>query len=150
MIKTPSFQCWGAGSITSRRTKIPHVVGGLQLVSSSLETPWSVVCRAPPSMGFSRQEYFSGLPLPSPRDLPDPGIEPESLTPPALVAAIKVSMSQTGVGMYFLLILNEVRPFHGSLQWSSSSSGPPCWCVSGRPLTGVEMYEGGPDLGPGF
>ena len=76
MIKTPSFQCWGAGSIPSRRTKIPHVVGGRQLVSSSLETPWSVVCRAPLSMGFSRQEYFSGLPLPSPRDLPDPGIEP--------------------------------------------------------------------------
>ena len=40
--------------------------------------------QAPPSMGFSRQEYWSGLPLPTLGDLPDPGIEPESLMPPAL------------------------------------------------------------------
>ena len=41
-------------------------------------TPWTVAYQAPPSMGFSRQEYWSGLPFPSPRDLPDPGIEPRS------------------------------------------------------------------------
>ena len=46
-------------------------------------TPWTVVYQAPPSMGFSRQEYWSGLPFPSPGDLPDPGIEPRS---PALQA----------------------------------------------------------------
>ena len=46
-------------------------------------TPWTVACQAPPSMGFSRQEYWSGLPFPSPGDLPDPGIEPGS---PALQA----------------------------------------------------------------
>ena len=39
-------------------------------------TPWTVACQAPPSMGFSRQEYWSGLPFPSPGDLPGPGIEP--------------------------------------------------------------------------
>ena len=39
-------------------------------------TPWTVAYQAPPSMGFSRQEYWSGLPFPSPGDLPDPGIEP--------------------------------------------------------------------------
>ena len=39
---------------------------------------------APLSMGFSRQEYWSGLPFPSPGDLPNPGIEPASLTSPAL------------------------------------------------------------------
>ena len=44
-------------------------------------TPWTY--QAPPSMRFSRQEYWSGLPFPSPRDLPDPGIEPRS---PALQA----------------------------------------------------------------
>ena len=38
-------------------------------------TPQTVAYQAPPSMGFSRQEYWSGLPLPSPEDLPDPGIE---------------------------------------------------------------------------
>ena len=38
--------------------------------------PRTVACQAPPSMGFSRQEYWSGLSFPSPEDLPDPGIEP--------------------------------------------------------------------------
>ena len=41
-------------------------------------TPWTVAYQAPPSMGFSRQEYWSGLPFPSPGDLPYPGIEPRS------------------------------------------------------------------------
>ena len=41
--------------------------------------PWTVAYQAPQSMGFSRQEYWSGLPFPSPGDLPDPGIEPRSL-----------------------------------------------------------------------
>ena len=39
-------------------------------------TPWTIAHQAPLSMGFSRQEYWSGLPFPSPGDLPDPGIEP--------------------------------------------------------------------------
>ena len=38
-------------------------------------TPWTVAHHAPPSMGFSRQEYWSGLPFPSPGDLPNPGIK---------------------------------------------------------------------------
>ena len=42
-------------------------------------TTWTVAYQAPLSMGFSRQEYWSGLPFPSPGDLPDPGIEPVSL-----------------------------------------------------------------------
>ena len=49
----------------------------------TLATPWTVACRAPLSLGFSRQEYWSGLPFPSPGDLPDSGIEPRS---PALQA----------------------------------------------------------------
>ena len=43
-------------------------------------TPWTAAYQAPLSMGFSRQEYWSGLPFPSPVDLPDPGIEPRSPT----------------------------------------------------------------------
>ena len=46
--------------------------------TDSLLTPWTVVYQASLSMGFSRQEYWSGLPFPSPGDLPDPGIEPRS------------------------------------------------------------------------
>ena len=41
-------------------------------------TPWTVACQALLSMEFSRQEYWSGLPCPSPGDLRDPGIEPAS------------------------------------------------------------------------
>ena len=50
-------------------------------------TPWTVACQASLSMGFSRQEYWSGLPFPPPEDLPNPGIEPaspKSLASPAL------------------------------------------------------------------
>ena len=43
-------------------------------------TPWTVAYQAPPSMGFSRQEYWSGLPFPSPEDLPNPGVKPRSPT----------------------------------------------------------------------
>ena len=43
-------------------------------------TPWTVAYQASPSMGFSRKEYWSELPFPSPGDLPDPGIEPGSPT----------------------------------------------------------------------
>ena len=46
-----------------------------------LAVPWTVAYQAPPSMGFPRQEYWSGVPFPSPGDLPDPGIE---RGPPAL------------------------------------------------------------------
>ena len=49
----------------------------------TLAPPWTVACQAPLSMGFSRQEYWSELPFPSPGDLPNPGIEPGS---PALQA----------------------------------------------------------------
>ena len=63
---------------------INHGGGGLVTKSClTLVTPWTAACQAPLSMGFSRQEYCSGLPFPSPGDLPDPGIEPGS---PALQA----------------------------------------------------------------
>ena len=47
---------------------------------SDSATPWTVVHQAPLSIGFSRQEYWSGLPCPSPEDLPSPGIKPRSFT----------------------------------------------------------------------
>ena len=60
--------------------------GGGGLVAKSypaLATPWTVACQTPLSMGFSRQECWSGLPFPSLGNLPDPEIEPWS---PALQA----------------------------------------------------------------
>ena len=49
-----------------------------------LATPCTLTHQVPLSMGFSRQQYWSGLPCPPPRDLPDPGIKPASLISPAL------------------------------------------------------------------
>ena len=48
--------------------------------------PWTIACQGPLSMEFSRQEYWSGLPFPSPGDLPNPGIKPESVASPALAS----------------------------------------------------------------
>ena len=67
--------------------------GGSGLVTKlcpTLATPWIVACKAPLSMGFSRQEYWSELPFPSPGDLPDPGIEPRSpaLKPDSLLTEL--------------------------------------------------------------
>ena len=51
-------------------------------------TPWTVAHHTPLSMGFSRQEYWSGLPCPHPGDLPDQGIGPVSLISPALAGSL--------------------------------------------------------------
>ena len=50
----------------------------VKLLSHIFATPWTVAYQALRSMGFSRQEYWSGLPFPSPGDLPNPGIETRS------------------------------------------------------------------------
>ena len=57
----------------------PHCGGALApKLCLTLATPGTIACQAPLSIGFSRQEYWSGLPFLSPGDLPDPGIEPGS------------------------------------------------------------------------
>ena len=53
-------------------------------VTSNSLGPWTVAPQAPLSMGFSRQEYWSGLPFPPPGDLPDPEMEPTTPASPAL------------------------------------------------------------------
>ena len=65
-------------------------------------TPWTVAYQASPSMGFSRQEYWSGLPFPSPGDLPDPGIEPRSptLEADALTSEPPGKPNETETGLY--------------------------------------------------
>ena len=57
-------------------------------------TLWTAARQAPLSMGFSRQEYWSGLPCPPPGDLPDPGIKPQSLVSPTLASGF-FTMSAT-------------------------------------------------------
>ena len=53
-------------------------------MSASFATPWTVACQTPLSMGFSRQEYWSGLPFPPSGDLPNPGTETVSYVSLAL------------------------------------------------------------------
>ena len=67
----------------TKDSKFCHSVS-LSVMSDSFVTPWTVALQAPLSMGLCRQEYWSGLPFPSPEDLPDPGIEH---MPPALAGA---------------------------------------------------------------
>ena len=70
--------------IQSQRVGYLSVGGGLVTKSRRTPaTPWTVACQAPLTMGFSGREYWSGLPFPSPGDLPNPGVEPGS---PALQA----------------------------------------------------------------
>ena len=65
--------------IWNKNNSVNHSGGGLVTKSCLiLVTPWTVALQAPVSTGFSMQEYWSGLPFPSPGDLPDPGIEPWS------------------------------------------------------------------------
>ena len=59
---------------------------------------WTVAHQAPPSMGFSRQEYWRVLPFPSPGDLPDPGIEPRCPTLQADLCTTREALSVEGGG----------------------------------------------------
>ena len=101
-------------------TRIPHTAGGFFTVWTTREaqeywsvcvcvcvwnhfshvqlftTLWTIVCQAPLSMGFSRQEYWSGFPFSSPGDLPNPGIEPSFLTSPALVGVSFTTLAPPG------------------------------------------------------
>ena len=62
-----------------QKNKVIRHSGGLVAKSCpTLAISWTVACQAPLSMDFFRQEYWSGLPFPSPGDLPNPGIEPRS------------------------------------------------------------------------
>ena len=76
-------------------------------------TPWGVAYQAPPSMGFSRQEYWSGLPFPSPGYLPNPEIEPGS---PALRADALPSAT-------FKVLLWSSQSFTATFLIGSISSG---------------------------
>ena len=79
-------------------------------------TPWTVAHQAPPSMWFSRQEYWSGLPFPSPGDLPDPGIEPMS---PTLQAD---ALTSEPPGKSKVPLLNKIYFFDTVKQGSNNSS----------------------------
>ena len=89
----------------------------------TLATLWTVACQPPLSLGFSKQEYCSGLPFPSPGDLPDPGIKPRSQAlqadslPTELRRKPKVWIDQAKYSIY-----TARQHFWNSLQWRNSFS----------------------------
>ena len=78
-----SYQWSHSSSVSQVRWKVKVKVKSSFSRIQLFATPWTVAYQAPPSMEFSRQEYWSGLPFLSPGDLPNPGFEPRS---PALQA----------------------------------------------------------------
>ena len=79
--------------------------------------PWIIVCQAPMSMDFTRQEYWSVLPFCTRRDLPNPGIEPASLMSPALKgrfftndATWEAQLSKTWINYSFPLLYFQLLP----------------------------------------
>ena len=96
-----------------------HVCAELFSRVQLFEILWTVAHQAPLFTGFSRQEYWSGLPFPSPGDLPDPGVEPKS--PASLVLAGRFfTTEQLGKP------LPEVDQTQMSLPMSQSSLLPSC------------------------
>ena len=75
------------------------------VVSDSAATPWTVALQAPESMGFSRQEHWSGWLLPSPGDLPNPGIKPVS---PELAGGFFITGSPGKPSVLFGLKISHV------------------------------------------
>ena len=74
-------------------------------------TPWTAACQAPLSMGFSRQECWSGLPFPPPGDLPDPGIEPMSPASPTLAGRFFTTGPSGGAYLLSIFKYSLACPF---------------------------------------
>ena len=97
-------------------------------------TPWSLARQAPLSMGFSRQEYWSGLPCPPQRDLPNPEIEPTSVTSPALADAFSTTRTTWGAHVGVCRVASVV--FDSAALWTVIRQAPLSMGISGE-NTGV-------------
>ena len=106
-VDMPKFLIWAQFSFYSIKT-LAHVLSHFSHVWLFV-TLWTVAHQAPLSMGFSRQEYWSGLPCPPPGDLPDPGIKPKCLLSPALVSG------------FFTTITTWEAPKSDKCYWSCNS-----------------------------
>ena len=97
--------------------------------------PVDLACQAPPSMGFSRQEHWSGLPCPPPGDLPDPGIEPMSPTSPAWAGRFFTTSAtwELGIVKPGLHYLGDKSPYSACL--GGKLRARTCW----RPSPGLRV-----------
>ena len=78
------------------------------VMSDSVVTPWTVARQTPQSMGFSRQEYWSGLPFPPSGGLPDPGIEPRSPVTPSLAGGFFSTVPPGSPHLFLLWCISSV------------------------------------------
>ena len=103
----------------------PYAVLSPSVMSDSFVSPWTIACQAPLSMGFPRQEYWSGLPFPSPGDLPNPGIKPMS---PALASGGALPLCHQG------------SPIVGLAKWVQKGE----WMTFTRIALRVNIYTDSP------
>ena len=83
-------------------------------------TPWTIAFQAPLSMGFSRQEYWSGLPFPTPREFPDSGIKSVSVASPALAGGFFTTSATCGEGSGTPLQCSCLEnPMDGGAWWAA-------------------------------
>ena len=93
-------------------------------------TPWTVACRAPLSIGFSRQEYWSGLPFPSSGHLPNQGNKPRS-------SALQTFSFTSAFSIYQALLLLLLSLYILSDSWNSMDYSPPDSSVHGISQAGI-------------
>ena len=114
-----SCLCWWVCAVLSRFSCVRLFV-----------TLWTIAHQAPLSTAFSRQEYWSGLSCPPPGDLPDPGIEPASLTSPALAGRFfTTSATQEGNTCYCFRVENDgatCSDWVGKVGRVQEETSPPC------------------------
>ena len=108
--------------------KIMCVLSG-SVIYLLFATLWTVALQAPPSLGFSRQEYWSGLPFPPPRDLADPGIKPMSPVSSALQADSLPPESKVSNALYQFskpgsLYIRRCKKYSKIQTWTVPSSFP--------------------------
>ena len=109
-------------------------------MSDSFGTPWTIAQQAPLSVGFLRQEYWSGLPFPSPGDLPHPGIKSESPT----WQMDSLPLSHQKSNLIWLVSLQEEERRHrhpgSSTMWRQRQG--PQWCVcKPRHVKGCQLHQ---------
>ena len=93
--KRSLLHCWGGCTLVQPLWKTVWVCAcWVASVKPDSATLWTVTCQAPLSMGFCRQEYWSGLPCPPPGDIPNPGIKPVSLMSPAMAGRFFITSTR--------------------------------------------------------
>ena len=110
-------------SVLLRTLPVIMLLFSHQVVWTLFVTPWTVACQAPVSMGFSRQEYWSGLPCPPPEDLPDPRIKPES---PALAGRFSTPFTESPgkTSYYYSILYSREHTLSTAWQMASPSNFP--------------------------